>query len=299
MAGRQHGVITRAQMRRADITEDSIRWKGEAGLIEEVLPNVFRLGGAAQTWEQRLSAACLWGGPDAVACHKSAAVLWGLGGFGPGPVEISTLKQNRLSLPFKVHRSAVSPAFTTRKLGIPVTNGFRTVRDLVFILEGDRADQVFDEALLKGLISIDAMRRMVERETGHGRRGIRALRRLLDERDPNYQASASELQRLVRKVLIAGGMSDFVEEYVVLDEDGNFIARGDFGFVEDWTIVEAEGRANHTSKLDFRRDLERRNRLTAAGWATVHTTWDQVRNRREEFLEAVRKTRERQRRLRA
>src|SRR5712692_1746015 len=139
VAGRQHGVITRAQMRRADITEDSIRWKGEAGLIEEVLPNVFRLGGAAQTWEQRLSAACLWGGPDAVACHKSAAVLWGLGGFGPGPVEISTLKQNRLSLPFKVHRSAVSPAFTTRKLGIPVTNGFRTVRDLVFILEGDHS----------------------------------------------------------------------------------------------------------------------------------------------------------------
>src|SRR5256714_8153353 len=126
LAARQHGVVTRAQLRRAGITEHSIRWRVGTGSLELVVTGVYRVGGATHSWEQRLAGACLWGGPDACASHRSAGALWGFQGFAPGPVEISTLKQNRARLSFKVHRTRVDRAFVTTKVGIPVTNAFRT-----------------------------------------------------------------------------------------------------------------------------------------------------------------------------
>src|SRR3982074_2873419 len=183
LAARQHGVITRAQLRRAWITEDSIRWRVGAGSFWLVVTGVYRDGGATGSGEQRLAGACLWGGPGACASHRAAGALWGFEGFGPGPVEISTLKQNRARLPFKVHRTQVDPAFVTRKLGIPVTNAFRTVLDLVNVVDEHRANQLLDEALRKGLVSMEALWRMVRLETGAGRRGVGKLRRLLEQRD--------------------------------------------------------------------------------------------------------------------
>ena len=235
-------------------------------------------------------ALCLWGGPGTVASHRSAAALLGFDGFGPGPLEISTLKQNRTGRKFKVHRTEVDPAFTTARLGIPVTNALRTVRDLVYVLDEIRANQVLDEALRKGLASMEALWRLVERESKGGRRGVGKLRRLLEERSPEYQPSASEFQALVCRLLTGAGIA-FVEEYVVVDSEGRFVGRADVKLLDCPLVVEAEGRANHSSKRDFEHDLKRRNGFTAAGLATVHVTFDMAKNHSEEFLDEVRRVR--------
>ena len=286
VATRQHGVVTWDQMRKLGISPSAIRWKSKVEAIEEVVPGVYRVGGSAQTWEQRLIAACLWGGPDACASHKSAAALWKFDGFGPGPLEISALKQNRTQLAFKVHRTSVEPAFVTRKLGIPVTNAFRTVRDLVAVIDEHRANQLLDEALRKGLVSLAALWRMVDREARSGRRGVGVLRHLLEQRSPGYQPSASELQAATRRLLIRAGIA-FVEECVVTDDHGNFVARVDFKLVDAPVVVESDGRANHSSKFDWQHDLDRRNLLTALGLGVIHVTWDKVTNRPDEFLAEV------------
>jgi hypothetical protein len=291
LAARQHGVITRAQLRRTGITDDSIRWKVSAGSLELVVTGVYRVGGAARTWEQHLAGACLWGGPDACASHRSAGALWGFQGFGPGLVEISTPKQNRARLPFKVHRTKVDPPFVTRKLGIPVTNAFRTVLDLVNVVDEQRANQLLDEALRKGLVSMEALWRFVRRESRQGRGGIGKLRRLLEQRDPGYQPSASEFQAEVRALLAGAGLS-FVEEFVVTDCEGNFVARVDFLLVDAPVVVEAEGRATHSSKLDWEHDLVRRNGITAQGLAVIHATKDRVRNHPDELLAEIFETRD-------
>lgn len=296
VATHQHGVITWGQMRQLGITPRVIRWKVTTGAIEEVVPGVYRVGGSAQTWEQRLIAACLWGGPDACASHKSAAALWKFDGFGPGPLEISALKQNRTQLAFKVHRTPVEPAFITRKLGIPVTNAFRTVRDLVAVVDEHRANQLLDEALRKGLVSMAALWRMVDREAGSGRRGVGVLRHLLEQRSPGYQPSASELQGATRRLLTRAGIA-FVEEFVVTDDDGSFVARVDFKLVDAPVVVESDGRANHSSKLDWQHDLDRRNLLTGLGLGVIHVTWDKVTNRPDEFLAEVAQARGKSRRV--
>lgn len=293
LAARQHGVVTRAQMRRAGVTDASIRWRVAAGTLELVVTGVYRVGGARRTWEQRLAAACLWGGSGTCASHRSAGALWGFEGFGPGPVEVSTLKQNRARLPFKVHRTRVDPALVTRKLGIPVTNAFRTVLDLVHVVDEHRANQLLDEALRKGLVSMEALWRFVRRESGPGRRGVGKLRRLLEQRDPGYQPSASEFQAAVRALLIGAGLT-FVEEHVVTDSEGQFVARVDFLLDDAPVVIEADGRATHSSRLDWEHDLERRNGITAQGLAVIHVTPDSLRDHPDELLAEIFETRQRQ-----
>jgi hypothetical protein len=290
MAARQFGLIARTQLRRLGFTEGAIQWKVEAGALDEMLPGVFRLRGTPQNWEQRMMAACLWGGPRACASHKSAAALWEFSGFPRGPIEVSALKQNRTQLAFRVHRTLVSPAFTTKKLGIPVTNAFRTLRDVVAVVDEHRSNQLVDEALRKGYVSMAALREMVDREAGSGRRGVGVLRRLVEQRSPDYQPSASELQAATRRLLVAAGL-EFVEEFVVTDDDGNFVGRVDFKLLDSPVVVEADGRANHSSKLDWQHDLDRRNLLTAQGLGVIHATWDKVMNRPDEFLTDVRDAR--------
>jgi very-short-patch-repair endonuclease len=119
---------------------------------------------------------------------------------------------------------------------------------------------------------------------------VRVLRRLVNERDPDYQPPASVLQAATRRLLIRAGIA-FVEEFVVTDDHGNFVARVDFKLVDVPVVVESDGRANHSSKLDWEHDLIRRNRITAAGLATVHVTWDMAKNRPNEFLDEVREVR--------
>ena len=202
IASRQWGTISRDQLRAAGLSDDAIWRLNKDGMLREILPRVYRLAGAPQNWHQRLMAPCLWGGPTAVASHRSAAVLWGFDGFREGPLEISSPKQKQFPGRFRLYRTEVEAALTTRRLGIPVTNAFR-------------------------------------------------------------------------------------------------IARADFKLLDAPVIVEAEGRANHSSKLDWEHDLTRRNRITAAGLATVHVTWDMAKNHSDEFLDEVRRVRADQLRRRA
>jgi hypothetical protein len=296
-AARQHGLLSRDQMRELGFTLRAIEWKLAAATIEEVLPGVFLVGGATLSWEQRLMAACLWGGPGAVVSHASAAALWGFGGFPPGPVEISTLKQNRLALPLRVHRTEVDPAFTTGKSGIPVTNAHRTVLDVVTTVNDYRANQLFDEALRKGLVSMDSCQRLVEREAGHGRRGVAVLRQLVEQR--SYGLSAVGLrgpgggppvahgsrprlhrgvrgQRLRRQLRGAGGLQ---------------ACRFAAGRRDRWT-------ANHSSKVDWEQDLDRRNRIVAEGYGVIHATPDKVFRHPEELISEVHRAGEGQSRRR-
>ena len=238
LAARQHGVITWDQMRELGITAAAIRWRTTNGVLEEILPGVFRACASTKSWEQRLIAACRWGGPGTAASHRSAAALWKFDGFSPGPLEISTLKQNRAGLPFKVHRTRVDPAFTTSKLGIPVTNAFRTLRDVVTVVSEERGNQLFDELLREGLVSMESLRRLVDREKCSGRRGVGVLRRLVEQREPGYQPSASEFQALVGRLLTGAGLA-FVEEYVITDSHGTFIARADFKLLDAPVIVDS------------------------------------------------------------
>ena len=157
----------------------------------------------------------------------------------------------------------------TPKRGIPVTNAARSLLDLCACVREERMQQVIDDAMRKGLVSLELLRRTVT--TSSACKGVRVLRRLVNDRDPDYQPSASELQAATRRLLIRAGIA-FVEEFVVTDDDGNVVARVDFKLVDAPVVVESDGRANHSSKLDWQHDLDRRNLLTVLGLGVIHTS---------------------------
>src|SRR5579864_3452588 len=112
--------------------------------------------GTERTWEQRTMEACLWGGPGAAASFSAAAALLRLDGFERQSIEISVRKSRRLKDDptdpkprLRVHRSEAPEQEVTRIEGIPVANAHRTLRDLLPLLEPERAEQVLDDALRK------------------------------------------------------------------------------------------------------------------------------------------------------
>jgi len=81
--------------------------------------------------------------------------------------------------------------------------------------------------------------------------------------------SESPPETLTRLLLIAAGLSP-VPQYTVMLE-GAFVARVDLAFVPERVAIEYEG-SWHWAPGQLRRDRQRLDRLTAAGWRTVHVT---------------------------
>src|SRR3954453_3229736 len=86
IAGRQHGVITLAQLLRAGFSRSAIgRWK-QKGMLHREFRGVYRFGHRAPSWEATYTAAVLACGDGAVLSGPAAAFLLGaLKGKPPAP----------------------------------------------------------------------------------------------------------------------------------------------------------------------------------------------------------------------
>jgi very-short-patch-repair endonuclease len=249
------------------------------------MPGVYGVAGAPPSWQQTLLAVCLWGG-KAVASHRSAAALWQLRGFAPGPLEITTPKQNRRHENLTVHRSTVERRFTCVRDGIPTTTVARTLCDLAAILDRETLRLVRDDALRRRLVSAWQLRWAVRALRAPGREGIRALAALLDEMGPDSGPSASEFQRDVReKLRKADLLQYFIEEQEVTVDGKQF--RTDFGGRGHPVVIEADSETYHAGEL-FVRDLRRRNKLSKVGNCVLHITPVDLDTRGDEFLQDVR-----------
>ena len=87
LAAPQHGVVTLADIVGNGITPDQLRARLDRGSLVRLDAGVYRTIGTRRSWEQAVLAACLAAGPQALASHRAAAVLWGLID-PPTPVEI-------------------------------------------------------------------------------------------------------------------------------------------------------------------------------------------------------------------
>ena len=89
----QYGLIHRSQVHRIGLTDRQIERRLATGSWLRERPGVYRLAGVPPTWESDLLAALL--GRDAVASHRSAAVLWDLGVYHRPRPELSVPIERR------------------------------------------------------------------------------------------------------------------------------------------------------------------------------------------------------------
>ena len=171
IAAEQHGVITRRQLLQAGMRASWIDRRVAAGDLIPVGLGVYLLSGSPLTWEAKLMAASVAFDPPAPLSHRSAAALWDLEGFSPGPVEVTTTNTER-RIDGKVHRAqCLDRAQVTRHKGWLVTTPNQTLLDLGAVVHSERVAAALDSALLQGLTSLQYLAKHLDRFGGRGKPG--------------------------------------------------------------------------------------------------------------------------------
>ena len=78
IAGRAHGVVTRAELLQAGLTAKQIALRVRKGLLIAQYRGVYRVGHASPSVLARYTAAVKAAGAGALLCGRAAAYLWGI-----------------------------------------------------------------------------------------------------------------------------------------------------------------------------------------------------------------------------
>jgi very-short-patch-repair endonuclease len=269
----QHGIVTRSQALSAGLSDDAISTRLRSGWLRARHPGVYAVGGAPDTWHQRVLGACYAAGGLAAGSHRTAAVVWGLLD-GDDPVEIS-VRRPKGPRPAGTlwHRSRdLVPEHTTVREGVPVTNPLRTLVDLGAVEPWWVVEDALDRGLAQRLFSVAAVEWFRNEVARPGRRGCGVLRKVLDERALGTARPDGLLEPRMARLLKAHGLPPAVFQHLVAEAG----ARVDFAYPELRIAIEVDGYSVHGTPKAMAADFERQNRLIAAGWVVLRFTWVQV-----------------------
>src|SRR4051794_2658062 len=242
LAARQHGVVSRAQLRTVGLGDDAIDHRLRRGLLHRVHPGVYALGHALLAGLARLWAAVLT--TNGVVSHRTAAAVWDLIRWPSGPIDVTTLRQSRPTRAIHVHRGRLHPDEITTKDGLPLTTPMRTLLDLATSLEAHRLERAVHRAAELRLLNASLVPSQ--------RRGARRLRtavQTLEHREP--QITKSDLEERFLELLAKHRLPRPLTNHVV---NGHEV---DAYWPDAHLIVELDSRAFHDDPRAFGADRAR------------------------------------------
>jgi hypothetical protein len=215
----------------------------------------------------------------AVVSHGSAALLHGLPTWPEATGRVHVTRNRRTGARrrsvVEVH-SAPLDAVDIRAIdGLAVTSLSRTVLDLARTLPWEQAVAAGDRALALGLTraelagGLDRMR---------GWPGIGAARRTVNFLDVRSESAGESVSR-VR--IHEAGLPAPVPQLEIFDSLGQLVARVDFGWEEQRTVGEFDGKAKYgkllkpgqTSREAMIAEKRREDALRDLGWQVVRWMW--------------------------
>jgi hypothetical protein len=235
------GVFRGEALTKLGVTRKQIAGLRATGVIERVLPDVYRMTAVAPSRGQTIRAALLWAGPDAMAAGRSAGELYALDGVVADRPEIAVPRSVRVrSQVVIVHRPEDSATLMPRRHhGLRVTGVETTLAALAATLGNEAFEIACEDARRRRLTSVPALESYLARFARAGRPGISTLRDLLVQLDPVH-AARSTLEVKTRRLLVANGFTDFVRELPL--SWGGRTYRFDFAF---------DGAVSHSRSLPF------------------------------------------------
>jgi hypothetical protein len=278
-------LITRAQARELDLDDGRISGLVRARAWRRIHPEVFATEPSLASvplsewpFDDRLAAARLHLGTDAVVYGTAAARLWGIQGvwLKNEVVELALPRghEQRQRDGYSLHTVLIDDDDIVCHGGVLITNPARTVTDLILRLPRHQSVAVLDSALNQGPISREDFGGLVART--YRRRGARRARMFLNESD---ERSQSPLETSIRLVLTDAGMPPDGLQIPVLETSGRLLGYGDMGYDlrlrgldhdgYRWAIVEADGRAIHDRPEALYRDRRRSNDFHVEGMAKI------------------------------
>jgi hypothetical protein len=234
-----------------------------------------------------------------VISHRSAAALWSLIGFPEGPIELTLGHNSNARAPAAtVHLTDdLDAQAVTRDAGVgglPVTSPARTLVDLAGCCTRPHLRLALDEAVAAGVVDEAALARLVRQLARPGKRGVRLLGDLLDERAAGPPASASRLERLLFKIIADAGLPPTQPQYSF---PGRQVVQGcvDAAYPTFGVAIEADGRRWHARRADLARDRLRDNEAVRAGWVTLRFMEPELRCDPESVAATIGETLDRRR----
>lgn len=284
----RYGVITTADALSAGMTQSAVHRRVKNGLWIPIYPATYRLREVLPTWEQSLAAACAWAGEDAVASHRAAAQLLGLG-VENAPIEIYAPTRRKKPAGIQVHHTdLLERCDVTRVDGIPVTTASRTLIDLGAVAHRFQVESGLEAAFRSGASSPWYLVDRLDAVGKPGRRGTATLRSLLRERDPRLAPTESELETRLWQIIDRSGLPLPERQFQIWDTDGP-IGRVDFAYPRERWVIEAQSAAWHLAKSVQVKDIERRRRLTLIGWRVLEVHWQDVVRRQRVVADLIRR----------
>ena len=253
LAGKQHGVVSLAQLAAAGIDKSGIARRVRAGRLHRIHRGVYAVGHKGLGSEGRWMAAVLALGEGAVLSHRSAAELWNLLPATDGLVDVTVSKAGgrRKRSGLRIHRSSSLPrTATTIRNQIAVTTPARTIAELPRVVPPQQVRRAIRQAEVRGyrLGGVEKDRTRSELEYAF----LRLCRRhRLPAPEVNVRVGSFEVDFLWRRA------------HLVVETDGYRYHRGAAAFEADRARELELGRLGYTLRRFSYRQVVRQPRDVA------------------------------------
>lgn len=244
LATRQRGLVTRAQLLDAGISERSIARRVTAGRLHPLHKGVYLVGHAVPPPLARELAALLACGPRSALSHTTAAVLYRIPSSQDRTIHITIPDRRCRPRPgLSPHAAKLDEDEVTTRHGLRLTTPARTLRDLATILDPATLERATHEAQVLGLIPPDTTRPGITR---------------------------SEAERLLLALLRRAGLPPTKTNIKVENHEVDAL------YEQAGLVVEMDGYAFHRTRASFENDRHRDAVLLAAGYRVMRITWSQL-----------------------
>jgi hypothetical protein len=273
IAARQHALVTLAQVDALGFGRHYLDARVQQGRMRRLRSGVFVVNGAPATWEQAAMGAVLAAGPEAVASHSTAGVLWGLPNvFHEVTFEVSTPRPRRVRQPgVRVHRTVrfLEMEHTVRR-AIPVTSVARTLIDLSGAMSVQQLGIATDYARRHLFLTLPALQRSAAGLYPAPGRRLSRIHAVLRARLEHHDETESGLEMRVLRAIVAAGLPEPVQQYWV--DVGGKRRRIDLAYPELKLAIEVDGYGTHSPRSAFDADRVRETELEIIDWDRLHFT---------------------------
>ena len=293
IASAQFGVISREQLIDCGFSEAWIARAVADGRLVRIRRGVYGLGHRPTDYRAWLSSAVLLGGQDAFLFSHSAADLVRLGGNRTGRIWVAgpdarPTEQRGV----EIRSVSVPPDEIGYFRGLRATNPSRTIIDLAGT-DVSLAARAIEGAGNEGLLDVEDVLRLTE--VHRGMRGVARVRKLVFgyERVPEF--TRSELERRLYRLCKGAHQPLPQMNMAVYAYDGQ-LYECDAVWPDIRLIIECDSRW-HDNPIAARKDAERDELLTLAGWRVFRLRWAQIALRPERTAVTIARLMSDQRRL--
>jgi len=271
------GVITTAALRGLGVAGATISYRcQDGGRWRRILPGVILLGPGPTSSRQRVSAALIYGGPQAILTGLEACRRHGVR-RGPNPGEdvhllVPEERQLRSSGFVVVERTTRMPAALIRD-GVPLAPGVRACLDAARRLySAAEITELIADTVQRGLCTPAQL--AAELRDG-SQRGSAAPRRVLADVSAGVRSAA---ERDAKKLLTRSGLPEPWWNVPVHDVRGRQLGVADAWFDDVALTWEINSYAWHLLPKSYAREVKRTAEMTAAGISVVPVLPTALRN---------------------